>query len=93
LWRDSVTGDTRISLLNGISVVNDQAIGDAGSDYKASYWSITGTGDYNGDSKADILWSNTNGQTYIWNMNGLALIGEGGVRQNVSSWQVAAPTI
>jgi Calx-beta domain len=96
LWRSSTTGETSISLVNGITVATESTIGEPYTtpDHKQSYWSITGTGDYNGDSKADILWSNSdNGLSYIWNMDGLALINEGGIRQNLSSWQVAAPTV
>ena len=34
-----------------------------------------GTGDFNGDGKADILWQNDDGQAAIWEMNGTNLIG------------------
>jgi FG-GAP-like repeat len=96
LWRSSTTGVTSISLVNGFTIANEATIGEPYTtpEHKQSYWNITGTGDYNGDSKADILWSNSDsGLTYIWNMNGLILIGEGAIRTNVSSWQVAAPNI
>jgi FG-GAP-like repeat len=38
-------------------------------------WQIKGVGDFNGDSKADILWQNTDGTPAIWLMNGMNVIG------------------
>ena len=35
-------------------------------------WVVCATGDYNGDGKADILWTNTiTGERAMWLMNGL----------------------
>ena len=33
-------------------------------------WSIVQTGDYNGDTKSDILWVDTLGNVAAWFMNG-----------------------
>ena len=33
-------------------------------------WSIVGSGDFNGDGNADILWRDTAGDDVIWFMNG-----------------------
>ena len=29
-------------------------------------WTIVGVADFNGDGRADILWRNTNGDTYLY---------------------------
>jgi RTX calcium-binding nonapeptide repeat (4 copies)/FG-GAP-like repeat len=95
LWRNSVTGQAYIYQMDGLVITNEGSIGetDTTADHKQSYWSIAGTGDYNGDSKADILWRHTDGTAYVWNMDGLALLGEGAIRQVNNSWQIASPTI
>jgi FG-GAP-like repeat len=33
-------------------------------------WSVTHTGDFNGDGRADILWRNNNGAVTLWLMSG-----------------------
>ena len=40
-------------------------------------WHVAGTGDFNGDGKADILWQNSDGTPVIWLMNGTSIIGGG----------------
>jgi hypothetical protein len=39
---------------------------------RSSDWHIQECGDFNGDGKADILWRNDNGATYLWNSNNSA---------------------
>ncbi|HEY6558518.1 MAG TPA: trypsin-like serine protease [Polyangiaceae bacterium] len=39
-------------------------------------WQVRGTGDFNGDTRADILWQHTSGQVAIWLMSGGTRIGE-----------------
>jgi hypothetical protein len=46
-------------------------------------------GDFNGDSKADVLWRNTSGQVYEWLLNGTSLIGGGALGTISSDWQIA----
>jgi RTX calcium-binding nonapeptide repeat (4 copies)/FG-GAP-like repeat len=90
LWRNSNTGSTYIYLMNGTTVTNEGEIGVVATNQG---WNIAGTGDYNGDTKADILWRNNNGLTYLWTVDGLNKSAEGAIRQVDNSWQIAAPSI
>jgi hypothetical protein len=37
-------------------------------------WSIAGTGDFDGDGKGDILWTDMSGNVAIWEMNGTTIL-------------------
>ena len=37
-------------------------------------WTVVGTGDFDGDRHADILWRNLNGDLGIWFMNGATML-------------------
>ena len=44
-----------------------------------SGWTVTHTGDFNGDGKSDILYRNTDGTIALWLMNGTTLISGAGL--------------
>ena len=48
-------------------------------------WHIQGTGDFNGDGKADIAWQNENGQVAVWEMNGTTISAVAGLADPGSS--------
>jgi ELWxxDGT repeat protein len=50
----------------------------------------TPDGDFNGDSRSDILWQNASGQASVWEMNGASLIGGGPVSPN---WRAVGPVM
>jgi FG-GAP-like repeat len=89
LWRNTNSGTAYIYQMNGTAINGEGAVGTVPVNQG---WNIAGTGDYNGDSKADILWRNNSGLTYLWTMDGLNKLGEGAIRQVDNSWQIAAPT-
>ena len=65
-WRNT-NGDTAIWLMtpNGTQV---QVLSTTDLGVVPTSWKIAGTGDFNADGFADILWRNTNGDTSIWLM-------------------------
>jgi FG-GAP-like repeat/Glycosyl hydrolases family 8/FG-GAP repeat len=66
LWHNT-NGDTSIWLMtsNGTQV---QVLSTTDLGFVPTSWNAAVTGDFNGDGKSDILWSNTNGDTSIWFM-------------------------
>jgi hypothetical protein len=74
LWRYyGPGGNNCVWFLNGTSVTggaNLPAVDD-------SSWTIAGTGDFNGDTKVDILWRyiGTGGSNCVWFMNGTTITG------------------
>ena len=57
-----------------------------------SSWSLTQTGDFNGDGKADLTWRNNDGSITIWLMNGAKITSATGLL-GPGTWNVvpAAP--
>jgi Ca2+-binding RTX toxin-like protein len=90
LWRNTNSGTVYIYQMDSATVANEGVLGTVPVNQG---WNISGTGDYNGDSKADILWRNNSGLTYLWTVDGLNKLGEGAIRQVDNSWQIAAPII
>jgi hypothetical protein len=71
LWQNTTSGEVYIWFMNG-STITSQASPETVA--PSTGWVIKGVGDFNGDGNADILWQNsTNGEVYIWLMNGTAI--------------------
>jgi hypothetical protein len=53
---------------------------------------VVGTGDYDGDGKADILWKNTSDSTYaVWTMSGMSIASSAVLSVNPgSAWSAVA---
>jgi FG-GAP-like repeat len=88
LWRNSSTGENYVYLMNGTTILPGEGYLRTVADQD---WQVAGSGDYNGDGRADILWRNSaSGENYIYFMNGATIIGEGQVRTVTDqSWRIA----
>ena len=70
LWRNTVTGQNWLYLMNGATI--DSSIG---INTVPTVWKIVGNGDYNGDGKSDILWRNSvTGQNWMYLMDGSTVV-------------------
>ncbi|HUP59853.1 MAG TPA: hypothetical protein VNA69_05490 [Thermoanaerobaculia bacterium] len=71
--------------MNGLTIASQGQIGVVTD----PNFSIVGSGDYNGNGAADILWRHAGtGQNYIWFMNGLAIAAQGVVDYVPNVWRV-----
>ncbi len=72
LWRHPQTGALDTWLMNGLSQSGaTQPLSPAGE--PDTSWNVVGTGDFDGDLGADLLWRNSSsGALRLWLMNGLA---------------------
>ncbi|KJU86983.1 protein containing DUF1566 [Candidatus Magnetobacterium bavaricum] len=88
LWQNTATGDVATWLMG-----DDLTIATANYIAKGipNKWQIKAAEDVDGDGKADIIWQNTtNGDVYIWLMDGLSIVNRGYVAQGISNWQLRA---
>jgi hypothetical protein len=73
LWRDT-SGNVAIWEMNGTAILNQNS--SFVSNVPTPQWSVLGTGDFNGDTKGDILWQDTSGNVAIWEMNGTTVLNQ-----------------
>jgi ELWxxDGT repeat protein len=73
LWQNDVSGQIALWYMNGATLTSGtftspSAVADTG-------WRIVGTGDFNLDGQADILWRHaTSGEMVVWHMEGSTLV-------------------
>ncbi len=61
---------------NGVGTGSVVAL-DAVATIDPAEWTIRQVNDYNGDGNADLLFTSTTGDVWIWEMNGASIIGQG----------------
>lgn len=71
LWRNEVTGQNVIWLMNGMSLSTFLLLPQVAE----QNWHIQGAADFTGDGRTDILWRNyATGQNLVWMMNQTTLV-------------------
>ena len=53
-----------------------------------SGWNVAGVGDFDGNGKSDILWTDGNGNYAIWFMNGATVTSTASLGNVGTSWHV-----
>ena len=86
LWHNESTGETQIWHLDGASRVSRATVDaarDGGGHLIQLPWSIVGSGDFNRDGMADLVWHNqSTGETQVWFMDRASRIGRATVDAN-----------
>jgi Tol biopolymer transport system component len=88
-WRNT-NGDTAIWLMSVTQSGGAQILSATDYGIVPSSWQIVGQRDFNGDGKADLLWSNTNGDTSIWLMNGTTVTATADLGVVGNGWSIVA---
>ena len=88
LWRNQLTGENYIYLMNGLSIQPSEGYLRTVADPS---WQIVGVADFDGDGKSDILWRNSSsGQNYLYAMDRIAIRPTEGYIRTVADqhWEV-----
>ncbi len=78
LWRNYANCQNQIWYMDGVALINVVTFPEQKDNPS---WQISGTGDFNGDGKVDILWRNLlEGRNKLWFLDGDAIIGNTGIQ-------------
>jgi FG-GAP-like repeat len=87
LWRNDVDNRVVLWTMDGTNVLSSTA---TSTPTLAASWKAVGTGDFNGDGKADVLWRNDDGSIALWQMNGTAVTSTATSTSSLNSnWKAA----
>src|SRR5438874_2814736 len=85
VWRNAISGDTWMWLMNGAAVSSHQPLGTI-----STVWMIATASDFDGDGKADLIWRNpSNGDMWMWQMNGSLVTSYRTVSNPGAAWSIA----
>jgi hypothetical protein len=91
LWRNQATGENYLYPMDGPTIKPSEGYLRTVAD---TSWQVKGTGDYDGDGKADVLWRHAvTGENYLYPMEGITIKpGEGYLRSVPQPyWQIQNP--
>ena len=78
LWRNYSNCQNQIWYMDGVTLMNVVTLAEQKDN---SNWQISGTGDFNGDGKVDILWRNlSEGRNKLWFLDEDVIIGNTGIQ-------------
>jgi len=88
LWRNASSGENYLYPMHGRVIMGSEGYLRTVAE---SAWQVAGTGDFDGDGKADVLWRNSaTGENYVYFMSGMLIAREGYLRAVPDpDWQVA----
>jgi hypothetical protein len=78
--------DADVVFMNGLA----QTGGGVAGLPSASFWTARAVTDFDGDGKADVLWTGTNGDAWVWLMDGVAKKSQGSLGVVPAGWSAAA---
>jgi len=81
LWRNTITGDLALWLMNGPTIASNNFLGNV-----STAWTPVRVGDFDGDGKADILWRDSSGNVAMWLMNGATMLSNTFVTNVPMTW-------
>jgi hypothetical protein len=90
VWRNASSGENYLYPMDGTAILGSEGYFRTVADPN---WKIVGTGDFDGDGRADILWRNSStGENYLYPMNGTTILGTEGYLRTVpdQNWRVQA---
>jgi hypothetical protein len=89
MWRNTKTGQNTLWYMDGGKQAGSAFSLPAVNDAK---WIVVGTGDYNGDGKADVLWRHSQrGDNAMWLVNGAEITRPSLPAVPNPNWEVVKP--
>jgi hypothetical protein len=80
-FQDAGSGLPLIDFVNNATVTSSATLPNP-----STTWNIVGSGDFNGDGHADVLWQNTDGTPAVWLMNGSSIISAAALSNPGTFW-------